>query len=138
MNIIVDSNGIYDYIAERYPHYGYAEALLSLRIQKKVKIFVCATTISNGFYIFRKFDLEEVKNHFQVIMDHYMVLPLDEQVLQSAMGSSFHDLEDACIEQSALLHGDNITHLVTRNQKDFTESRLKVVSAKEMIDLLTL
>ena len=35
MNIVVNSNVIYDYIAERHPHYNYSETLLSLGINKK-------------------------------------------------------------------------------------------------------
>ena len=37
---------------------------------------------------------------------------------------------------SAVVHGDGITHLVTRNQKDFKNSSLKVVSPAEMLEIL--
>ena len=137
MNIIVDSNVVYDYLAKRHPHYEYAVTLLSLGLQGKVTISLCATTISNGVYIFRHNDPLVVHQRFTQLLDRFTVLPLSAQVLQAGLASAFSDKEDAFIHFSAVLHGQEITHLVTRNAADFQESGLTVVSPVEMIDLLT-
>ena len=137
MNIIVDSNVVYDYIGKRYPHYDYAVTLLSLGLQGPATVSLCATTISNGIYIFRHNDLTVVHQRFAQLIEQFTILPLSTEVLQAGLSSDFADKEDAFIHYSALLHGDEITHLVTRNEKDYQESELVVVSPLTMIDLLT-
>ena len=142
MNIMVDSNVIYDYIGQRYPHYDYAVTLLSLGLQGTARISLSATTISNGVYIFRHNDPAIVHQRFAQLIEQFTVLPLSTEVLQAGLASDFADKEDAFIHYSALLHGGRqsdqpITHLVTRNEKDFQESELVVVSPLTMIDLLT-
>ena len=137
MNIIVDSNIVYDYLAKRHPHYEYAVTLLSLGLQGKVTISLCATTISNGVYIFRHNDPLVVHQRFTRLIGQFTILPLSVEVLQAGLASAFSDKEDAFIHFSAVIHGIEITHLVTRNEKDFQESELSVVTPVAMIDLLT-
>lgn len=143
MNIILDSNVVYDYLGKRHPHYDYAVTLLSLGLQGKANISLCATTISNGIYIFRHNDPTLVHQNFALLLNRFTVLPLSAQVLQAGLASDFSDKEDAFIHYSAVLHGEQyggapITHLVTRNPADFQAGELAVVSPVEMIDVLTL
>lgn len=138
MNVMIDSNVVYDYIGDRHPHYDYAVTLLSLGLQGKVTISLSATTFSNGIYVFRRNDPDTIRKRFSLLLEHYAVLPLSTEVLRAGMNSSFADTEDAFIHFSAVIHGKDITHLVTRNPQDFRSGRLSIVSPVEMIDLLTL
>jgi len=138
MHILLDSNVVYDYLAKRHPHYDYAVTLLSLGLQGRVRIYLCATTISNGVYIFRHSDPQHLQHRFAQLLDRFTVLPLTAEVLAAGLQSNFADKEDAFIHFSARLHESAITHLVTRNATDFAVSDLEVVSPLAMIDLLTL
>ena len=134
---MIDSNVVYDYVGDRHPYYDYAVTLLSLGIQGKVNISLSATTLSNGIYIFRRNDPNAVRQRFSLLLDRFTILPLSDEVLRAGINSSFKDVEDAFIHFSAVIHGQDITHLVTRNSKDFQHSHLKIVSPIEMIDLIT-
>ena len=112
--------------------------LLSLGLHGRVRIFLCATTISNVVCIFRCSDPQHLQHRFAQLLDRFMVLPLSNDVLAAGLKSEFQDEEDAFIHFSAQLHEPAITHLVTRNATDFIASDLMVVSPLTMIDLLTL
>ncbi|HOV38731.1 MAG TPA: hypothetical protein PLG79_08415 [Spirochaetales bacterium] len=67
-------------------------------------------------------------------MDHLIVLTANEQVLRNALDSEIHDYEDAVVEE--LSYRESIDFLVTRDLKDFKNSRKKTYTAAEAIPLL--
>lgn len=56
----------------------------------------------------------------------------DEKVVDAALASSFDDFEDALQYHSALT--SNVEVIITRNVKDFTTSRLPVVTPHEFLE----
>ena len=67
-------------------------------------------------------------------MDHLIVLIANEQVLRNALDSEIDDYEDAVVEE--LSYRESIDFLVTRDLKDFKNSRKKTYTAVEAIALL--
>ena len=58
------------------------------------------------------------------------VTSIDGLVLQQAIAANYKDFEDAVQYQSAL-NTYGLTHLVTRNKSDFTETALPIFSPSE-------
>lgn len=59
------------------------------------------------------------------------VAPLDDKVLELASVSDFKDFEDAIQYHTALENGMDI--IITRNKKDFKNSKLPIMTAKEYL-----
>jgi predicted nucleic acid-binding protein len=59
------------------------------------------------------------------------VLPLDDKVLELALVSDFKDFEDAIQYHTAL--ENDIDIIITRNKKDFKNSKIPVLTAKEYL-----
>jgi hypothetical protein len=61
------------------------------------------------------------------------VLPVDEEVLDLALASSFTDLEDAIQYYTALAH--DLAALVTRSKRDYRNVQMLIVDAQECVEL---
>jgi hypothetical protein len=59
------------------------------------------------------------------------VAPMDDKVLELALVSDFKDFEDAIQYHSALENKVDI--IITRNKKDFKNSKLPIMSAREYL-----
>jgi predicted nucleic acid-binding protein len=62
-----------------------------------------------------------------------LILPKDENILDTALESEFPDFEDAMQYYAAEKRG--IDFIVTRNKKDYSKGRIRVVTAKEYMDM---
>jgi hypothetical protein len=59
------------------------------------------------------------------------VSPLDDKIVELALVSDFKDFEDAIQYHTALENGIDI--ISTRNKKDFKNSKLPIMTAKEYL-----
>jgi len=59
------------------------------------------------------------------------VLPLDDKITDLALNSDFRDFEDAIQYYTAIENDQDL--IITRNQPDFKESKLPIMTAKEYI-----
>ncbi len=70
----------------------------------------------------------------QKLIDIADVLSVDKKVVLSALNSKFNDFEDAIQHFSAVENGD-IDVIVTRNLKDYKQSKIPVMTAKSFVSL---
>ncbi len=59
------------------------------------------------------------------------VSPLDDKIVELVLVSDFKDFEDAIQYHTALENGIDV--IITRNKKDFKNSKLPVMTAKEYL-----
>ena len=130
----LDANIILDFLTNR-ELFGKEAALLFENVQKqKLKAFTSSNSIANIHYILN--DLSKQRNVRQVLVDVRKFLdlvPTDEEILDRALASDFHDFEDA-IQYYAALEND-MDFIITRNKKDYHSSKLPVHSAEEYLKL---
>ena len=65
---------------------------------------------------------------------HVHICSLNEADVDAVLDSTWGDFEDACVCQSALKLKEDA--IVTRNQKDFEKSSLRVFDCEEFFDHL--
>ncbi|MGB8492725.1 MAG: PIN domain-containing protein [Bacteroidales bacterium] len=131
-NLFLDTNIILDLLAYRMPFYTEAAKLFSLADKKKLKLSISSLCLADVHYILSKQNPEmETRNilrKFKVLVN---VLPLDDKITDLALNSEFHDFEDAIQYYTAIENDQNI--IITRNQQDFKESKIPVMTAGEFI-----
>jgi len=134
--LFLDTNVVIDLLGEREPFYNSAAKIATLADKTKAKLFVSALTYSTVFYILSKFEgTEEVKDKlrkFKVIAE---TSDLTDKIINKGLSSKFTDFEDALQYHCAIKMDCNI--LITRNEKDFKESEIPVMTPDEYLTSLT-
>jgi len=132
--LFVDTNIVLDLLAQRMPFYTEAAKLFSMADRKKIRLSISALCLADSNYILSKQlsvkDVRKILRDFKILVD---VLPLDDKISDLALNSEFNDFEDAIQYFTALAYDQDI--IITRNQNDFRESRLPVMTAGEFIKI---
>ena len=131
-SIFLDTNIVLDLLAHRMPFYSAAAKLFSLADKKKIKLSISALCLADTNYILSKqrpeTEVRKILRNFKVLVT---VLPLDDKIIDLALNSEFRDFEDAIQYLTAIENDQDL--IITRNQADFKESKIPVLTAKEFI-----
>jgi predicted nucleic acid-binding protein len=131
-NIFLDTNIILDLLSGRKPFYFEAAELFSMADKKKVNLSISSLCMADIHYILSKqipsLEVRKVLRKFKVLVK---VLPLDDKIIDLALNSEFRDFEDAIQYFTAI--ENELELIITRNQSDFKESKIPVMTAKEFI-----
>lgn len=130
--LFIDTNIVIDLLSKREGFYQEAQELFTLADHKKVELFVSALTFANTHYLLSRYqkldDARKTLITFKVLVS---VSPLDDKVIELALGSDFKDFEDAIQYYTAIEQGIDI--IITRNKKDFKNAKLPIMTAKEYL-----
>ena len=108
---------------------------MALIEQKQIAGFICASSISDIFYILRKSKGRELAIDFlKVITSICSVATVNEEVIREALASDFKDFEDAIQYQTAV--NARLDAIVTRNSKDYIDSSITVFAPSEFLQFL--
>ena len=133
--LFLDTNIILDLLGYRMPFYTEAAQLFSMADKKKVKLSISSLCIADAHYILSRqnpeTEVRQILRKFKVLVN---VLPLDDKITDLALNSDFRDFEDAIQYYTAIENDQDL--IVTRNQPDFKESKIPVMSAGEFIKSL--
>jgi predicted nucleic acid-binding protein len=131
--LLVDTNIVIDLLSKRDGFFQEAQELFTLADHKKVELFISALTFANTHYLLAKHlkldDARKTLIKFKVLV---VVSPLDDKIVELALVSDFKDFEDAIQYHTALENGIDI--IITRNKKDFKNSRLPIMTANEYLN----
>ncbi len=134
-HLFLDTNIILDLLAHRMPFYTEAAKLFSLADKKKIRLSISALCLADAHYILLKqnpdMEVRNILRKFKVLAN---VLPLDNKITDLALNSEFKDFEDAIQYYTAIEHDQDL--IITRNQSDFKESRIPIMTAVEFIKSL--
>jgi predicted nucleic acid-binding protein len=135
MRVVLDTNIILDIALRREPHFLDSSGVFMKIDSSVVYGFVTATTITDIYYISKKEKGHQVSIDFITnLIEIIDVIGVDRQVIIESLLSKITDFEDAVQSVSAILN--NIDYIITRNQKDFSESEVKAITPKEFLDLI--
>lgn len=137
MVVLVDANIIIDVLQYRSPFDADARQVLTLCAQKKITGILAAHTIPTLFYVMRKFyDQQLLRKTLANLCNIFMVSATTEQKILNALNNiSFSDFEDSLQEECALEF--QADYIITRNTKDFKNSRIKVLSPPDFIKVMS-
>ena len=131
--ILIDTNVLLDDLMLREPHAVDSRQLLELCRIRNVDGFVAAHSITNMFYIMRKYySAEERRRLLKSICIMFHVVGIDENKLIMAIDDeSFDDFED-CLQGkcAADIQAD---YIVTWNTKDYIKSQIPAITPAEFL-----
>ena len=131
--IFLDTDVALDHLADRQPFAEYAHRLLALAETGELMICVSSLSFSNLFYILRKLkghdDALALLRKLKLLV---RVSTVSEVEIQSALGSSFKDFEDAIQHFAAKAEG-GVSAIVTRNKADYATGEIPVLSPDEFL-----
>ena len=132
--IFVDTNIIIDLLSKREEFYVESQELFSLADTNKLELNISALTFANAYYILsQNLKIEnsrKILRKFKILCN---VLPLNDKIIDLALDSDFNDFEDAIQYFTAIENECEI--IVTRNLKDFKNSNLPVLTARQFLEL---
>ena len=135
MKILLDTNIVLDLLMDRMPFSDFAVKLFSTVEMGTVRGYLCGTTITTIYYLTSKtVGAPQAREEIKKLLSLFEVAPVNRHVLESALVADFNDFEDAVIHEAACHVGADA--LVTRNQKDFSKSRIPVYSSEEMAKIV--
>ncbi len=132
--LLVDTNIVLDLLAKREKFFSEAQVLFTLSDKKQVKLYVSSLTFANTYYILsQKMKLSNARKtlrQFKILVE---VLPMDDKIIDLSLESDFKDFEDAIQYHTAIENELDI--IITRNLKDFKNSKIPVITAKDYIEI---
>lgn len=129
--IFIDTNVIIDLLLKRD---GYAEAALIMESGKQgiISLHASVLTMANLAYILRKeLKGESLYQALRTISSLIHVTTLTDKDFQAAIELKANDFEDAL--QYFCAFSNNCECIITRNEKDFSFSKIQVLSPKDFL-----
>ncbi len=133
MKVLIDTNIILDVLCNRDDFADYSAKIFKLCEVKKITGYISALSIPNIVYIMRKeLDSDKVKEILDKLTLIFSIVDLKGDDLKKATMLDFKDYEDAI--QSAQANRIKANYIITRNLKDFTNSKVTAIKPSELID----
>lgn len=132
--LFLDTNIVVDLLDRREPFCNDAVRLFSMAYNKQVQLVVSPMTFSTASFLLRKHGTEGVRKLLSNLRQLVSVATTDERTVDDSLASQFQDFEDALQYYTALEANAEI--IITRNGKDFTASRLPVMTATEYLSTI--
>ncbi len=133
MKVLIDTNIILDVLCKRPAFYEDSAKIFKLCEVKKISGVISALSIPNIMYILRKeLDADKTREILDSLMLIFSVADLKADDLKKAADIRFKDYEDAI--QSACATRIKANYIVTRNIKDFSESKVTAIKPAELLD----
>ncbi len=131
--VLIDTKIVIDLLAMRKDFYEEAADLFSRADKKELVLAISALTFANTNYILTKLkstkEAREILRKFKLLVE---IVSLDEKITQLALSDDdFPDFEDGLQYYSAM--ENQIDIIITRNKKDFKNSKIPVLTAKEFM-----
>jgi predicted nucleic acid-binding protein len=131
--ILIDTNIVIDLLSKREDFYEDAADLFSQADKKELILTISSLTFANTNYILTKLksakEARAILRKFKVLVE---LLSLDDKITELALSDeSFPDFEDGLQYYSAIENDVDI--IITRNKKDFKNSKLPVLTSKEYL-----
>lgn len=133
LKLLLDTNVVIDYLHEREPHYRKARLLMTAGRVGEFDLWITSSQVTDLIYVLSEGGsralVPEVLDQLRGLRTFVNVYAVDDREVDRMLAASLKDPEDSLIFESALaMRADAI---VTRNQKDFESTVVKVVDCDE-------
>jgi len=136
MNVLIDTNVILDVLLERKPYYENAARINVLCEKGYINGYISASAVTDIFYVAKK----ELKNKDTVaellknVLRTTRIASVTESDINEALNLRGDDFEDSV--QYVIGESISAEYIITRNPKDFVNSRIKAVSPNEFLSIM--
>jgi predicted nucleic acid-binding protein len=133
--VLIDTDVILDFFFDRKPFSDDAAKILAMCEKKEINGNITAVILSNVYYLLRQSaNHNKVIESLNTLMSIIDIVNIDKKTVMNALNSNFKDFEDAL--QNYAAEADNeIRIIVTRNIKDFKNSKLGVLTPENYLAL---
>lgn len=129
--VFLDTNFLIDlFIREEYKEN--AQAVIDLCIDHDIDFYVSFLSVANFAYIMRKAPAPVLNSYINNICREFNILPNNDLQLSEASKILSSDFEDA-LQYVTALNG-KCECIITRNEKDFTFSSIRILSPSKFIE----
>ena len=129
--LFLDTNIVIDLLECREPYCQDAVRLFTMAYNKQVQLIVSPKTFATASFLLHKHGSEGVRNLLSNFRQLSRVATANERTVDDSLSSQFKDFEDAMQYYTALQAKADA--IITRNDKDFTCSKLPVMTAREYL-----
>lgn len=134
MKVLLDTNIVIDIISARQPFFKESHDVVSKLLMNSDIPCIGASAVTDIVYILRKY-IPDQNLRFQKIQAFMSLLEIEDtkkSTVEQAFLSEMKDYEDAvqfqtCVENS-------IDMIITRNTKDFTDSKIPAVTPADYLN----
>ena len=132
MIVFIDTNLVLDVMLENSEFYDESNDVLSY-CNKGYDFYISAASCTDIFYIVRRtlHDTEETKKVMKNLLTTVSVAGVDELCIRNALDSDWKDFEDSVQHEVAKQIDADL--IITRNQVDYTNSAVRVMSPAEFL-----
>jgi predicted nucleic acid-binding protein len=137
MAALVDTNVVLDMLAKREPFYKSASDLLFLCAQGKCKLALSGSTVTDLFYLINKHEFHNTARSREIIfklLEFFSVIDVGFYECCVALTSDVSDYEDAVLVEAC--KRAKLDCIITRNQSDFANAGISVLSPEEYLQQL--
>lgn len=134
MKVLADTNIIIDSLQAREPFCEQSNQIIIDGANRKFDLLITSKSLADLHYVIHQ-DIHNEKETREIIKDLLeAIILLDTTAVEcvDALDSNIKDYEDAIMEQTAF--NNEIDVIVTRNKKDFKNSRVPAITPKEFIE----
>ena len=128
--IFLDTNFLIDYLV-REDFRGNAERVMFLGSKRGYRFLISYLSVANFAYIMRKENEDVLKSLIKTICQLFEVLPNNKNQILLSLDFNCRDYEDTLQVMTAI--EGNCEIIITRNSKDFTFSKIRIMTPDEFI-----
>ena len=132
MKVLIDTNVILDVLCKRAGFYEASAKIMKLCETHILDGAISALSVPNILYILRKeLDAEKSREIVEKLQLIFSVEDLKAEDIKKALATDFGDFEDAL--QSACAVRIKAQYIVTRNVRDFENSKVSAIEPSELL-----
>lgn len=132
MKLLIDANILLDVLQKRQPYYYDSSLVWKLCETESAEGYISTLTVANLVYIMRKeLDSEKIEQVFQKLKLIFQIADFSVSDITRAVEMKWNDFEDAA--QSATAERIHANYIITRNIRDFKESRVPALTPAEYL-----
>ena len=136
MRVLVDTCVIVDALQDRKPFSDNAKTIFYAVANKQIDGYISAKSITDIYYITHKatHSNDAARKILKTLLGLFDILDTAAIDCRKALSSDITDYEDAVMCETA--ERCEVDLIVTRNEKDYKKSKVKVLSPNELVKFL--
>ena len=132
MRLLIDANVVLDVLMKREPHFQDSASVWKLCETDQAEGYISTLTFANLVYVMRRelspAQIRDVLDRMKLI---FRFADFSASALSRAAELQWPDFEDAV--QSVIAAEINADHIITRNVRDFTRSKVTAFTPAELL-----
>jgi predicted nucleic acid-binding protein len=133
MKILIDTNVIIDILEHREPFFMDSYKVIQLSLEGKLEAVMSAGAVTDVYYIISRSIRDHNKAREKIVGLTALVRICDTFAVDitAALTMNISDFEDAVV--SAIAKREKANYIITRNEKDFTNSSVPAISPAQFL-----